>query len=65
MKPLCKCGHQMSEHEWIIERMKGQCKFRSECGHGEQPGCTKYRPMTEQPAPLNKTIGRMLYKRKK
>jgi hypothetical protein len=55
--PYCKCTHRGDEHEWRVQRFRGYCLRRRECG------CTKYRPDVETPMPANSFVGRVIRRR--
>jgi len=43
----------MKDHEWRVQRRRGYCN--------QLCGCSKFRPDTNQPRPINKLLGRQLY----
>ena len=57
--PLCKnCLHSGPHHHWKVARFRGRCQNRG-CG------CVGYVPNVDRPEPVNKVMGRALYKRHK
>lgn len=57
--PICKtCDHAASDHNWIVERVRGRCVLR-------RCECRKYVPLTVSPKPLNRFVGRLLYRRRR
>lgn len=57
--PICKtCAHGATDHYWRIERLRGQCMQR-------RCDCVKYVPLSDQPKPLNRFVGKLLYRRRR
>lgn len=56
MMPLCKnCPHPGTYHHWKVARLRGRCQ-NGDCR------CIGYVPGVDTPKPVNKVIGRALYK---
>ena len=78
--PICaKCDHKGEDHNWISppcsrcsnrglhcpfcfekyqrRRKRGQCRYPN-CK------CAAYKPLTSRPAPVNKYLGRALYRKR-
>jgi hypothetical protein len=57
--PICKsCEHRGEDHNWKVQRVRGHCM-------SPQCICSRYVPLTDRPRPVNRLMGRLLYKKRR